>query len=251
MSTWSVRPFEDLLESGLLDSASTWHKSPHDSISSPMQYERGHHAALDPLSCERILEMTEWSKPERRSVETGTELRLTASHWKSHIAALSGEADRTGSALQIDEVRERLQEVCSAAEARLRLLIRQIAPVPLVEAEPAWLEDALSEVDASAVNPRVLDSARRLVRAVLAAGASHAEARFEATPEGGLEIAWDTPSQLTWTIGLPPFSWPGVRVRAFARKDVHLPALEARSFFLAHRVVQHAVAFIDAGAEEG
>lgn len=136
---------------------------------------------------------------------------------------------------QIDEIRERAEEVCTTAESHLRVLVKQLPPLTLAEQTPDWL----SGFD-SACDSRAIASANLLVRAILQIVGSDTQAVCEPSDDGALEISWDTPKRLTWVVGRPRMAWPGINVRTYSRIDEQRPAMDVRSFFLAHRAINHA-----------
>ncbi|WP_437325542.1 hypothetical protein [Sorangium sp. So ce381] len=156
------------------------------------------------------------------------------------IAAL-GASGTINDAVHLDAIRERAEDVCVAAESHLRVIVKQLPSLPLGTSAPEWLNElnAIATVDS-----RVLASARNLICAVIADVGADIEANFEPSDDGAIEVTWDTPRQLTWIVNRPRLPWPGVSVRAYARADEDRPAIQTRSFSLAHRVVEHARSFL-------
>jgi hypothetical protein len=161
---------------------------------------------------------------------------MDTARWQETIAELSDHKDPLRGALRIDEIREQFEDVCFTAESRLRTMLRRLPQLSLAP-EPQWLTSALDGLGASSVDPRAIESGRRLVRAMFAITGASIDASLQATPSRGLEIAWNTDSRLTWVIAAPRLSWPGVNVHAYAREGT---SVRARSFFVAHRAVFHA-----------
>lgn len=167
-------------------------------------------------------------------------LRWDRSRWMTAIEQL-GKAGSLDAAKQIDAIRESVDEVSVAAESYLRAIVKGLPAIPKIEQAPAWLDEPTDDYDPTTIDPRVMASARDIVRAVLAVAPAGAIAKCEPASDKGLEICWDTPLQLTWIIGKPRLPWPGVNVRAYTRAQVDRPALDVRTFFLAHRLIDHAV----------
>lgn len=136
---------------------------------------------------------------------------------------------------KIDDIREQAEEICIEAESHLQLLAKRLDPIPLAPEPELILPDEISEQMDSAA----LASARQLIRAVLHI-VPDAEADLDVASNGSVEVAWRVPNSLIWIVGRPPMSWPGVRVRSYARLEPSSPKMQIRSFYLAHRVIEQA-----------
>src|SRR5262249_33581277 len=96
---------------------------------------------------------------------------------------------------------------------------------------------------AASIDARILEAAHRLVKGVLVHGVT-AEAELERARHGGIEVAWDVPMRLTWIVGVPRLAWPGVNLKCYVRTSEDGPAMQERSFFLAHRAIMHALPYL-------
>jgi hypothetical protein len=158
--------------------------------------------------------------------------------WHEAIAIL-GASGTLDSAKRIDGIRELAEDICINAESHLRIMLKKLPALELADSLPSWFEESVPGVDS-----RAMASASKLVRAVLA-DVNDIEASCEPSDDGAVEISWDTPRQLTWVVNRPRMSWPGINVRVYARVDEDRPELQVRSFFLAHRAVEHARQFLN------
>jgi hypothetical protein len=194
------------------------------------------HALSEPsqLHVQQLL----WKRPPTALPLRGMLFERDMSRWSTAIAVL-GASGGVDAATQIDAIRERAEDLCISAESHLRALIKALPPLNFTNDVPSWFK--LSELESARIDPRAISSARELVRATVAMTDAKFEATCEPGRDGAIEISWETPSQLTWVVGRPRMSWPGVNVRAYVRADESTHALQTRSFFLAHRVVIHAV----------
>lgn len=155
------------------------------------------------------------------------------------IVALS-ERKSLEAAKRIDEIRESVDELGAAAEARLRVTLKSLTAPALAPEAPAWFVESVRLLPSHQLDKRVVASAERLVRAVVAAVGAAGEGRCELANDGTLEVVWESDSCLTWLVGRSRLPWPGINVRAYARHDANLPAMRSRSFQLAHRAIEHA-----------
>lgn len=178
-----------------------------------------------------------WKSPPSPPASTMDQDR---SRWMRRIEELV-KAGSLDDAKEIDLIREQVDEVSVAAESYLRAMIKGLPAVLRVEQAPSWLDEPTDDYDPASIDPRVMISAKDILRSVLAAAPVEVSARCERSRDGGLEISWDVPRQLTWVISKPRLPWPGVNVRAYARAHEDQPALDVRTFLLAHRLIDHAV----------
>lgn len=142
-------------------------------------------------------------------------------------------------AYALDMEHEKAYETCVEKLARLHLVARQLEGPSEGSPLPYWAVEFMDRLG-GALRPRALESFERLVRGVVALSESTPKA--EACTVGHLgtpaiEVAWDVPSRLTWLIMYPPHAWPIVKVRLYTRVSDDGPAMHARTFMLAHRVV--------------
>lgn len=138
-------------------------------------------------------------------------------------------------AKQIDSIREQAEEVSIEAESHLGLVVRRLPSIPLGPAPEFSLpDDVLGQIDSDA-----LASARKLIQAVLHF-APDAEADLDVAAHGGVEVTWRSANSLIWIIDSPSMSWPAVKVRTYSRVGSGSSKLQARSFFLAHSVIEQA-----------
>ncbi|WP_437636563.1 hypothetical protein [Sorangium sp. So ce854] len=123
---------------------------------------------------------------------------------------------------QIDSIWERVEDVSAVAEARMRLLLKKVAP-PALSSQPAWLRDGIEELrrDLGGTGPQynsAIESASRLICSVLeVAGSTTAQAVLSASLFGGVEVEWRTARDLMWIVWPPRLNWPGVHVRVYSR----------------------------------
>ena len=144
----------------------------------------------------------------------------------------------------IDEIWGRLDEMCSLAESRMRILLAQVQK-PELAAEPTWMTAALSELreQAPQCHPEAVEAARKLALAFVARNAG-VQATFTPSPLGAVTVRWDVPSGLRWLVVAPKLPWPGTHARVYWRSSPQLPALEAWTYHYAEGVLERSAALL-------
>lgn len=163
--------------------------------------------------------------------------------WTSEIRTLAETHEPKYAAERIDELRERVETVCLAAEARLRTLLGSLDALELAD-EPAWLANAARSLMDRGADAAAVDSACKLCRALLAVK-SDLTAELDIASSAVVEVAWNVPSRLTWIVRAPRHRWPGVVVRSYVRENATSPKMKVRSTLLAHRVIEMAGASLE------
>ena len=145
-------------------------------------------------------------------------------------------------AKRLDEVWSQVDELAGLAESRMRILIARLDALPAVD-ESHDLEFLRCALQSDrTLNSDAVSCACRLVRSVIAARKhDDVRARLGPGPFGAVEVVWETDRWLTWIVGIPKLSWPGVNVRCYDRPNPEDPRMRARSYHTAHGVVEHAI----------
>jgi hypothetical protein len=144
---------------------------------------------------------------------------------------------------RLDALWQTVDALATLAESRMRILLTRVR-APEIAPEPRWLAKASKELsdtetpDLGAPNRAAVDSARRLVRALVA---THPEQRadLEPAPAGSVLVKWRN-SSLRWLVSAPKLPWPGVSVRAYFRADPALPKLEQETSHYAPQILERA-----------
>lgn len=143
-------------------------------------------------------------------------------------------------AKSLDEIHEKAEQTCLATEAHMRIMIKSLSDLNMVKEPPPWFDSEFFREQN--IHAKIEKSARNLVCALIAAQEKETEALLDLSEDEGIEIAWQTDSQLTWKVSYPAMSWPGVKVRVYSRMDLDQPELQCRAFILAHSVIEYSLA---------
>ncbi len=144
----------------------------------------------------------------------------------------------------IDDAWGHLEDGCSLAESRMRILLHKVA-TPLLAPEPSWftvaIDEMIADIDDVVIPQKTIDSCRLLTRALLGALATlETTARIDAMPNGSIEMHWQGANLLIWVISNPSLAWPGVNVRVYTRPDPTSPQLTAKTFHHVSGVIDQA-----------
>jgi hypothetical protein len=169
--------------------------------------------------------------------------RVDVARLEHAIRCASDEAPPEQAIRQIDSLWQVIDALANLAESRMRILLARVQG-PKLEREPGWLSKAIKEVlktesrELGAPNRAAVDSASRLVRAVLAVHPTR-QADLEPAPAGSVLVKWRG-SSLRWLVSAPRLPWPGASVRMYVRTDPTLPKMQVDTSHYAPTVLEHA-----------
>jgi hypothetical protein len=117
---------------------------------------------------------------------------------------------------EVLETWEQLDQKIGTAEAKLRILLKQVEPPKLAE-EPQWLIDELDPIRQFSGGLYSTGYARNLVLACLARN-SILRPTIDVGPLISVDITWGTgTSKLRWVVRASELRWPGISVNALMR----------------------------------
>lgn len=133
---------------------------------------------------------------------------------------------------EIAIVREAFESVVTSAEASLRIMRPRLKPI-----HPSATDKVRTLLKQHTDNlpQSLMESAILLIATTLEAINTIPLPEVELGNEA-LEVIWGDSAELQWIIRTPPFSWPGVHVKALSSNSPQ----NVRSFVLAHHVIDHA-----------
>lgn len=164
------------------------------------------------------------------------EARKVASTWKRLVTLNDINEPALHVATETANVREAFEEVLLAAEATLRILRTQLSQHS--EIVPENIAQLLATAGNS-LDSDVIASAGSLIAGVVKLLPDVDLPEIDVFDDA-LEVTWSGKRSLLWVIRKPPFSWPGVRVRAHSLSGNPT----TRSFVLAHQVIEHACSLL-------
>jgi hypothetical protein len=213
-----------------------WGAARNHKFSGPAPTGRFHFGPPPPLEPQwKSLPLKDPSVPSALSSREGTLL--------AHEIRSAVEGREPEEAIQrIDDVWRIVDKLAALAESQMRLLLSRVKG-PELAVEPPWLSkagEAVLKMDANERAPThaAVDSARRLARALLLIHPKEL-ADLEPAPAGAVIVKWRG-SSLHWLVSAPRLPWPGVSVRAYARRDPSSPKLEPETSHYAPTVLEHA-----------
>lgn len=162
---------------------------------------------------------------------------LDPSFDSQHVRAMIA---RAYNSLEADEAIREIEEiwaellVCSdMAEARVRLLLPRVEK-PVLADTPEWLADQIIALVGQDCDQSAIESAEKLIRAVLHAVPDAPEADLSPSAFGAVEVSWG--AGLHWLVYEPRLDWPGVNVRVFSGS----PVFDHEPIHHAAGVIEHA-----------
>jgi hypothetical protein len=162
----------------------------------------------------------------------------------------SASAERIANTLS--ELWQRLDHATELVEARMRLQLRRLRRIKLVET-PEWLKERLGHLahpdeDGSAPHPAVLDTCDLLVRSYLAVNPELPRPEVSAGPLGTAMMEWNFPTRrLQWLVSACNLSWPAVAIHSMLRcGDGEEAVRRVKIFHLAEEAINDVVTAAEA-----
>ena len=138
--------------------------------------------------------------------------------------------DDYSTAISLDEMHERLVELTTLTECYFRDTILKLPKLKKQQDCPEWLLNIKPES-----NFQAFDNLIKIIECI-PCELPEFSLSFE---NDSIEVHWDNPSSLTWVIYKPKFRFPAVNVRVYSRIDEFKPAMNARTIFLAQRLIKN------------